>query len=247
MAKKLTNLFINKIALVDRGANPSANISFFKRKGEDMKTLEEVQKQLDEVTSELAIAKAISGLNDQEKEFHKSLTGDDAKAFLEMDSAARAEKMGDKVKKMVAETDLQAVQKALDEKTSEIAKRDEEIAKLKESNAQKDLIAEVQKRFPLTAGTLEEKAQVLKSIKAMPEEAQKVVLKAMDDVEKSLVDLSKEKGGASDDLAKSANETLVEKAKKIAADEKITYEQAFAKFTATDEGKNLVNKSRSEQ
>lgn len=247
MAKKLTNLLINKIALVDKGANPSANISFFKRKGEDMKTVEELQKKLDEVTSELAIAKSIAGLNDQEKEFHKSLTGDDAAAFLAMDAAARVAKMGDKVTKMVAETELQAVKKSLDEKTAEIAKRDEEIAKLKASNEEKDLIAEVQKRFPLTAGTLEEKAKILKSIKAMPEDAQKVVLKAMEDVEKSLSELAKEKGAGIDADAKTANESLVEKCQEIAKKEGITYEQAFAKFTATQEGKDLVIKSRSEK
>ncbi len=256
MAKKLINLSVNEISLVDQGANPNAHVKFFKNrtKGSDM-TIEELRKKLEETEGSLAVYKALSEMNDQEKEFHKSLGEGEAKDFLKMSADARKTKMGDKVVKMVKSSELEAVQKKLTDAEAEVTKakdeakkKDDEIAKLKASGEEKDLITEVNKRFPLTAGTPEEKAKVLKTIKSMPEAEQKVVLKAMEDAEARLADLAKEKGsttGGAD--AKEPKEKLDALAKKLQSESNgaMTFEQAFSKALDTDEGRKLNQEIRS--
>lgn len=225
MAKKLVNLLVNEISLVDKGANQHAHVSFFKSKGSNM-TPKELEDKLAKAEKDVA-----------------TLTTENADLKKKLDDATA------EVKKSVTD-----VQKKLDDSEAEVkklkedgTKKDEEIAKLKTAGEDKDLLAEVAKKFPLTAGTAEEKAAVLKAVKAMPEAQSKVVLKQMEDAEKILADLAKEKGtsGATNEGgAKDAKAKLDELAKKIATDEKTTFEQGFSKALDTDEGRKLNEEIR---
>ena len=58
--KKLLNLTLNEVSLVDKGANPGAHISIFKRKESEM-TVEELKKQLETANAETAFFKGLSG------------------------------------------------------------------------------------------------------------------------------------------------------------------------------------------
>ena len=213
----------------------------------------ELADKLAKAEKEIVTLKFVAELNDQEKEFFKSLSDSDKESFQKLNAADRVIKMGDKIVKMVKSADLDAVTKKLTDAETELKKakddntaKDAEIAKLKASGEEKDLIVEVNKRFPKSAGTAEEKAKVLKAVKAMPDEtARNAVLKSMDDAEKAAVELAKEKGTSKGgDDGSDASAKLDALAKKIATDEKITFEQGFTKAVNTPEGRKLNDEIR---
>lgn len=219
--------------------------------------IEELQKRLETVEAENVILKAQAGMNDQEKAYYATLSDADKSAFAGMDAAGRKAKMGDKLKKSLVGDEVEAIEKcatdaekaAAEAKTEitkrdeTIAKRDEEIAKLKGEKEDAELRAEVEKKYPHSKGTVEEKMAVLKSIKAMPDESvRKNLLTSLDQAETSLAELAKEKGASGGEGGGAGpKEALDAMAKSIAEKEKITFQQGFSKALETPEGKKLYN------
>lgn len=261
MSKLLTKLDIEEVSLVDEGANPDAHIAFFKsKKGIEM-TIEELKKKLSEETAKVAtleIEKAdleiLSKMSDHEKSYMDGLSDDDKKKFMGLDAEGRKKMMGDKYKKSLSPDDIKKMQddvtKAetkVTELTETVNKRDEEIAKLKGDVETQELRAEVEKKYPNSKGTTDEKVEMLKSIRAIENEVvRKNLIDSMDQAERLATDFSKEKGkGSGDADVTDAGEKLQKMAKEIADKEGITEQQGFAKAIETKEGKELFVKSRS--
>lgn len=142
------------------------------------------------------------------------------------------------------------VTKAGKDQAEEITKRDEKIAKLEGDIETAALAAEVEKKFPLTVGTVAEKIAKLKAVRAIPDETtRKAVEKSLEDAEARLADLAKSKGNDTDVNKNASDESEISKIqKKIMSDDKtLTPEQAFRKALETPEGRKAYNEMRAEQ
>lgn len=137
--------------------------------------------------------------------------------------------------------DLAKRDEEIAKRDAEITKRDAEIAKLKGEVESAGLKADVEKRWPLTPGTVDDKVAVLKSVNAIENESvRKSILEGMDAKEAELKKFAEEKGAGGEGSSKTAQEKL----EKMAADlkeknPKLSDQQAFAKAADTEEGRKL--------
>ena len=251
MAKKLLDLSLDEVSLVDKGANPGALVTIYKRKESEM-TIEELQKRLEVLEAQ---TKVFKGMTPDQKAAYDAMTPEEKVQFDAMNAEEQTEKLKSCVKKAAdgAAEEKAAIEKKLADQTevlkkaetaleaakTDIAKRDEEIAKLKGEVETASLIARVQKEFPNMAGTEAEKAAMLKTIEATADEGVKKSLlanmKSAEELAKQAsVQKGADKGGDADTSAR-----LDALAKRIATEKKISFEKAYLIAVDSEEGKPL--------
>lgn len=255
----LKNLRIEEISGVDRGANPGAHVLFFKRNPKEepldmdlkeiTKRLEVLEKSDTDKTAEITKLKAdkdaleaLAKMSDAEKEFHKALPADKQASFLKADTAVRKAQMDEAKKaaddKKSADDKATDVQKALAPLEKQIADQNAEIKKLRDEKELSEFEKSFDKELPNFGGTADEKTELLKSLKAMPEEARKTLmgqLKKADDIKgQYFIEKGTSNRGADDPVNKLDSLAKAEQAKSGG-----TYEAAYNKVLATDEGSKL--------
>jgi hypothetical protein len=207
----------------------------------DTPTVADLQKSVADMTAELKTAKAMAELSDAAKDYLKSLTKEDATAFLAMTPEQRTQKMalakandetitvdGRVIRKSVVGEDAFAVMKA--QQTSIEANA----TALKAATEKADM-AEFTKRadgeFAHVAGTTDEKAKMLKAIAGITDEAVRksfdTVLKAAEAMAKAGFDRIGHGNGQV--VEGSAEDQLVKKANEYAKANKVSYEVAYDK------------------
>jgi len=176
----------------------------------------------------------------------QQLTEANAKLETLTKKNANLEAENEKLKK-----DTESVKKAADEAhAAEIKKREDEITKLKADAEDAALKSEVEKSFPNTPGTVDEKVKTLKALRKMEDkDAAATLEKSMKENEERLAKLAKETGhtGGDGNGAGTASDKLEKMAHDIAKEQKTTYEQGFSKAIDTPEGRKLYVEMRGEQ
>lgn len=213
--------------------------------------MDEIAKRLETAEQELAVFKA--DYSDKEKAYMDGMDDEEKKAFMgmPMDQRLKAMDKGKIKKSDTIEKQLDDVQKALAEKdeinkalSDQVTKQGEAIAKMQAENELLKLEKRAEKELAGIAGTSEQKAKLLKSIEGIEdEEVRKMALenlKAKSDTNHAFM----KELGASGNGDGDASSKLEAMAKKLAADEKITVPQAFAKVLSTPEGADLYKQSK---
>lgn len=242
----LTDMEIDEISLVDKGANPSAHVTFFKRnqKGEDM-TLEELAKRLESVEAENAILKAKAGMTDAEKAYMDKMEDEEQrKRFMSASADERKKIMSGKDMKKSQEgeglekrlTDLEEVNKSLLEVVNKV--RDEnELLKL-EKRAEAEL--------PGIAGTPEQKAKLLKALESIEDEGvREMALGNLAKKSKANMEMTKSSGESQTSEGASPADELDAMAKAVKAeDTSLTYAQAYTKALDSAKGQEIRKRMR---
>lgn len=219
--------------------------------------LQELQKKFDDQEAELAKTKLIAGFNDAEKAHYGGLDDDGKAAFEKMDADGRKTAVEEAVAKKAADDEtfesegitisksevgpgVFALMKAMQTKTNAaVAKAD----KLESDSIQKGLEEEAEKLWPNTAGSAADKAQMLKTIRELPEAQQEGQMKMLKAADEAMAKSFKEEGQGGTTEAGSAAEKLEKMAKDLAGKESITFEKAYTKVLDTKEGAKLYNDS----
>lgn len=261
----LRNLKIEEISGVDAGDNPSAHVLFMKHnpneKENDMdlkeflKKFTDVEKVAGETATTLAEVQkanerlaALAGMSDAEKSFMKSLPEDQREAFIKADDTVRADQMAkeeeDKKAAEAAEAGKDNVTKAIEKATNPIAKSlTEANALIKKLTDERDL-AEFEKSFdkrlPNFGGKPEEKTELLKSLKAMPEDQRELVLKQMENADKVMKSYFRE-GGTSHRGSDDPQTQLDALAKSYAEKNDVSVAKAMKAVCKTADGSALYN------
>ena len=254
----LRNLKIEEISGVDRGANPGAHVLFFKRNEKEpsdmdlkeltkkFEDLEKAQKDdratIEKLQAEKDTLAALAKMSDAEKTFYKDLSEAKQAEFIKADAETRKAQMDDAeaaLKKKKADDDSKTdVEKALAPVNKALEEANAKIQKLEDEKALATFEKEFDKDLPNFGGTADEKQDLLKSLKAMPEEARKSVmanLKKADDIKgQYFIEKGTAHRGPDDPVSK-----LDALAKKRAADKGEDYSVAYAKVLETEEGQKL--------
>lgn len=230
MPKFLRDVVLDEVSLVDKGANPGARVTLFKRKmppdnmdDEEMEMdAKDVQKQIDE-----AVAKAAG---DVQKRIDEAV----AKAKADADT---------KIAK--AEADAKAaVEKAEKTAAEAVAKANEKIAKAETEKRLAELVTKSQ-AFKHIPGKPEDLAKVFQKLDGTDEfkTLETVLTAANEAAAKVATEIGKGGGGGG---ANTAYDQLVAKAVEIRKnDTKITQERAFT--MACDQNKDLYKQYQSER
>lgn len=254
-AYSLTDMEIDEISLVDKGANPDAHITFFKRKGDTQMDENDIEKRLAELEQENAFYKGMANLSDAEKAYMDKMDDDAKKAFMSMTSDERAKTMkkGD-MKKMdnaTIEKQLQDIEKRLAEKDDVIKSLQEgndalseQVTKMAEENETLKLQKRAETEFAGLSGTVEQKAKLLKALEGIEDE----------DVRKMAFENVKAKASANEalmtEVGKSgsdesdASTKLQKMAEKYAQEKNITVQKAYSEVITTPEGTKLYKESK---
>lgn len=208
-------------------------------------TAEEIQKQLDTVTAELAIAKAMLELSDAEKVHYHSLTKAKQEKFLaksKEDRAAELEMLKAADPVIYTSDDGATFHKSDDPRLVKMAQdRDADRAELKKQREANELVtftkrAETELEF--MPGTIETRVALLKAVDTIEDEVEKQAVldslkaknvkmsKAFETVGTSAGTVADESGGILEKSA--ATNKLDELAKAHAAKENINYYDAYA-------------------
>lgn len=239
---------------MDRGANQHALVSFWKRDNQELNSmdidqlaerldvLEKADKEKAEVIEKLeaqnAELDALSKMSDVEKGFMSNMSDEEKKKFMGMSADERKEKMKkaedtEGATDTVAKADFEAIQKRADELAAKVEKMESD---KKFEDFRKGAIAQV----PSLAQ--DEKADFVKSLFEMPEDARGEVLKTLADAEKAKEKFMFEKGHGAHITSEPVQklDTLVEK---YAAENKVSKQAAYAEVLKTSEGAELYNET----
>lgn len=254
----LRNLKIEEISGVDRGANPGAHVLFFKRNEKEpsdmdlkeltkkFEDLEKAQKDdratIEKLQAEKDTLAALAKMSDAEKTFYKDLSEAKQAEFIKADAETRKAQMDDAeaaLKKKKADDDSKTdVEKALAPVNKALEEANAKIQKLEDEKALSAFEKEFDQELPNFGGSADEKQELLKSLKAMPEEARKSVmsnLKKADDIKgEYFIEKGTAHRGPDDPVSK-----LDALAKKRAAEKSEDYSVAYAKVLETEEGQKL--------
>lgn len=228
-------------------------------KEEDMskEALEKLTKTVDELQARLTKSEFRASLSDVEKTHYDGLDADGKTAFEKMDASARKTAVDEAVAKKAADDEaieadgitikksevgpgVFAFMKAQQARTDAAVKKAD---KLEAETVQKGLEAEAEKLWPNTAGTASDKAQMLKSIRALPQAQQEAQMKMMKAADEAMAKSFKEQGQGGTTDGDSAMEKLNKMAKDLSAKESITFEKAYSKVLETKEGAALYDES----
>ncbi len=284
---RLTRLKLDEVSLVDRGANPLADIVLVKAQDmstedikpeeiskmsrvlrqltdlfkfdydsekfiegdinkEESEMTEELQKQLDEALAtiealkgEKADLEALAKMTAEEKAYMDGLSHDEKAKFMGMTEDERKACMTEKadITKGMSEeaiTKMVELQKALDEATAELAKKDAEVAKAAEEAIEKSFIEKAEAEYPNVAGEPAIKGAFLRKLESLDEVSKEFavgLLKVADSIGENL---SKEIGSQASTAC--AKDKLDAMAKALSDKEGISYASAYAKVSETPEG-----------
>jgi hypothetical protein len=219
--------------------------------------MEKLQKKFDEQKIELEKTKFFAGLNDVEKKHYTELNETEKQDFEKMDAETRKKAIAKKeaneetididgfeVRKSEVGDTMFVFMKAQKAKTDAAVQKAEQLQK---AAKQKDLETEVEKLWPNLSGAVSEKAIILKSIRALPEEQQKAQLDMMKAADEAMAKSFKEMGKDGTGDEDSPINKLEKMARKYADDNNVTFEKAYTKILETDEGAALYTKSLSEK
>lgn len=237
---QLKNLLVKEVSFCGTPANQHANITLYKSlEGADNVTIDELKKQLETALAEKAeLAKAKTEV---ETELAKSLA--DLKNAKKVPPKAQADggkddPDADDMKKAISAEIAKAVE-VLQKQNDELVKTNKENeVKLAKEIAHREL-SELTKRavteLPNLVGTPEVKAQLLKSVEALGEDAVKVLKAADAAMAKNFTEL-----GSSKAIAKSGGEAQLEAmAHELAKTNKITFAKAYSTVLSTTEGRKI--------
>lgn len=223
----------------------------------DKEAMVKLQKSNDELQEKLAKSEFLASLTDVEKAHYNGLDKDGKSAFEKMDADARKTTVDEAIAKKAASDETIDVEGTTVRKSevgpgvfafmkAQQAKMDAAVAKadrLEAESVQKGLEAEAEKLWPNTAGTAADKAQMLKSIRSMPEAQQEAQMKMLKAADEAMAKSFKEEGQAGSAEAGSASEKLNKKAEELAAKDGITFEKAYSKVLETAEGSRLYSET----
>ena len=206
-----------------------------------MSTLTDIQKEYfnglsdsekDAIVKEDSTAEQIvKSVEEGAKEFAKSKANDEVFSMNGVD--VRKSEVGDSMF-----TILKAQQAQIDNANSRADKAEQKLEK-------SDLEAEAVELFPNLPGTAEEKGNILKSIRTLPEDQQEKQIQMLKAGDEALAKQMGEKGfSKSDGDDQSPNEQLEALAKTYAKDNSVSFEKAYSAVLDTKEGQELYNKSR---
>lgn len=223
----------------------------------DKEAMDKLQKSNDELQAKLAKSEFMASLTDVEKAHYNGLDDDGKAAFEKMDASARKTAVDEAVaKKAAADETIDADGVTI--KKSEVgpgvfaflkaqqAKTDAAVAKadkLEGEAVQKGLEGEAEKLWPNTAGSPADKAQMLKSIRALPADQQEAQMKMMKAADEAMAKSFKETGQGGTTDADSPNEKLNKMAKAYQDEHKVTFEKAYTVILDTKEGAELYDQS----
>jgi len=209
-------------------------------------TVEDLQKRLDETTTNLKKAEALAKMSDDEKAYMAKMSDDDKAAFALMSAEDRKKKM-DAAKKSdeTIEVDGETISKsAVGAETFALYKRFAAVEKTAKENAERAELAVFEKRAAVElkhlAGDDSLKARVLKSLSEIADtDARSMiegVLKSKDQANEKLFETIGKSGGNGEE------NRLDTAAKAIAKSQSITYEQAVVK--ALEANPELYNEGK---
>ena len=269
----LRNLKIEEISGVTQGDNPKAHVLFMKKKNpltqptkketemkledflKQFKKVEETTEKTVETLAELQksneVLAKVADMSDAEKTFYKALPEDKREAFLDADADVRKEQMdeAEEAERIAKEKEegKDDVTKAIDAATKPLEKAlneaNSELKKLREERELADFEKSFDAELPHYGGSAEEKAELLKSLKAMDETVRKNVmaeLKKADEIKKTyFVEAGTAARGSDDPLVK-----LEALANKRSEEKDISYAKAYQEVLKTAEGSALYDASQ---
>lgn len=229
-----------------RIARQTANEQF--EKGVSKMDIEELKKALEDAHTQNQELTTLANMSDMEKAFMDKMGDDDKKRFMNLSKEDRMKEMEKAGMKKLAKEDVQKqlddIEKRLSEKDDVIAKQSESIEKMQEENEMLKLQKRAEKELDGISGDVEKKAKLLKALESIEDE----------DVRKMAFENIKKSASAGEAFCKSQgdegtgsdnpNDILEKRAVDMAADEKITKQQAYAKLMASPEGAKLYNAAK---
>lgn len=217
------------------------------------KTLEELEKSIEEkdvelkkVNEELEVVKAVSALTDAEKAHYNTLEGEDQASFLKLAPEARKdvlEKLAAQDAVVYTDEEGNEYKKSDDPRLVAMAKKADEDRKLAKTEREAREKVELEKRadeeLKNLPGEQAVKVEVLKAVDGIKDEetrksAQALLKAGNDALEKSFEEL-----GSRGEGFQKATDELDAMAKKHAADNSVSYAEAYNKVIETEEGKKL--------
>lgn len=219
--------------------------------------LEQLQKSVEELQGKLTKSEFLASLNDVEKAHYAGLTDDDKGAFEKMDATARKTAVETAVAKKAADDESLDVDGTLIKKSevgpgvfafmkAQQAKTAAAIAKaekLESEAVQKSLEAEAEILWPNTAGTAADKALMLKSIRALPQEQQEAQMRMMKAADAAMSKGMSETGQSGAPESGSPVEKLNKMAETYSKEKNVSFEKAYSAVLGTKEGLDLYSES----
>ena len=264
----LKNILLDEVSLVDDPANPGAQVAVWKRKesggvpavkreraikGGYSMTAEELKKRLEaqetqisELTKRAETAEAAteaaegkydsvvkaaeeSGLTVAEADGKVTVTKAKEPEYIEID--------GEKVEKSLVPAPL----------LKQLEAQGKEIDELKKTRQMEDLRKRAEEDLPSMAGSVDERAELLKAVDAIEEdEVRDAVMKSLKAADAAVAKFADELGSGHVDET-TATARLDKMAKEHAAEHDVSYEQAFDAVTKSGEGRQLAIDARNEK
>lgn len=194
-------------------------------------SLEDMNKRLEAIETEKEVLKSIAALTGLEKTHYDSLDADAQEAFLKMSAEEK--------KKLVDEKEAEAEKKSL-KKSDDVRKQDlERIEKLEEQVRNNTYEKRATTELVNLAGSVEERAELLKALDSVEDKAQREALtKALDKANEVNGSFMKELG-SDDDRTSDAETKLNKMAEQHAKDNKVSFEKGYSSVLETPEGEKL--------
>lgn len=263
--KLLTQLMIDEISGVDKGANQGARVAFWKRhinndSGENQMNIEELAKKLDEQTAKIEKMEAekaelelFSKMTDAEKAHVEKMSKDEIKSFMALSSDERKEQIGksekeqeDVTKSDETDADAEAITKS---QYDAILKQNEDLAdkitKMEAENALAEFSKSAEKELPNFAAKAEDKGAFLKALHNLSAKDRDVVMAEMKKANDIIADYMVEKGTSQGNDEENPNVKLDTLAKNYAQEHKVDYDVAMDAVTKTEDGKALYEQTLS--
>lgn len=244
MRKRILKDFeLTEISGVDRPAQTPATMTIIKRdraKEPDMSAdeLKALQKSVEDLTVELAIAKGMAGMSDMEKEYMSGMDDDAKKGFMGMSPEDRKKKM-DQMKKNDEVLEVNGAQiyksavgdnlfEVLKEQQEEIKKQAAEVHKAREIAMLAGFVKKAQSDYSHVPGTPEQVGQLLRETADLSKSAQETfsaILKALENANAEAFTTKGAGGGKLDETVVEKLDTLT---KNHAEKHNLDYATAYA-------------------
>lgn len=239
----------------DKGENDLPNVlkSANEEDLEMSKELQDLQKKFDDQAKELAKANFMASLSDVEKTHYAKLNDEGKETFQKMDANARQtaiakaaeseetlEADGVVIKKSEVGPGVFAFMKAQQAKTNAAVEKADKLAKEAEQIA---LEKEAETLFPNLAGTATEKAEMLKGIRALPQDKQAKQIEMLKAADAAMSKTFEETGLGGGSDPNGPGEKLNKMAQAKADTDKISFAKAYSEVLKTKEGAALYEET----
>lgn len=209
------------------------------------------KEEIDNLNKALAKANKLAELTDAEKDLYGKMSADDQEAFLAKSAADRkatVEKAREQDPVVYKGDDGTEYHKSVGEVVIALAKRADEATKLAKTERDAREASELRKRatdtFPNLPGTVEAKAELLKSLESITDEGvRKSAIESVKAGDTAMTSIFVRKGSLGSGLEGSAGSQLDTLAKSYAETHKVDYHKAYDAVLNTDEGKKLYDQA----